>query len=304
MIGTLRRWLGGVETPSTELAPVVPVQVEPAPAPAPAPPPPDPRGGQHYYFLGPDLALVRLTSGLLLYVDPQDEHVSANMIAHGYWEAWVTAVVLSLLAPGARVVEVGANIGFYTINMAARIGPQGRITAFEANPRLVGLAQRSALLNGFSERIELIGKAALDQPGSIEFVTSRRNSGGGFVTIWEDVPYDDGQVLSVEAVRLDDVIEGPVDMIRIDAEGSEAFILRGAERILRENPGVVLCLEWSVIQMNSRTPVAAFVDWLAELGFRFWRMEFDATLSPLAAADMAGLPHCDIVASRTDPVRY
>lgn len=48
---------------------------------------PRPHSRSDYYFLAPDLALTRLENGLMLYVDPQDETMSAHMIAYGYWGA-------------------------------------------------------------------------------------------------------------------------------------------------------------------------------------------------------------------------
>lgn len=256
-----------------------------------------------YFYLGADLALVRLNCGQMLYVDPLDEHISANIIVHGFWEASVHRVVMSLLNPGARVVEVGANLGYYTVTMASAVGPGGHITALEANPRLSGLIRRSLTLNGFAPRATVVPRAALDQPGEIDFVVSRRNSGGGYVTLWEDNPYEDGQTIKVEAVRIDDLGLGRVDLLRIDAEGSEPFILRGAEAVLRANPDIVICMEWSVIQMESRTSVKDLLAWLNALGFRFWRIENDASLTSIASADLEGAPHCDIVASRRPPRR-
>lgn len=253
-----------------------------------------------YFYLGPDQALVKLDNGLFLYVDPQDDHMSARIIADGHWESWVHACVLGLLKSGDRVIEVGANLGYYAVAMAQKVGPGGFLTSFEANPRIAALTQKSLAFNGFAARSRVIPQAALNEPGEISFVVSRRNSGGGFVTYWEGQPYEDGVVLKVPAVRLDDTVSGPIDMIRIDAEGSEPFILRGAEAILKANRGIVLCLEWSVEQMGSRTSVSEFVDWLSDMGFGFWRMGFDSSLQPVAPADMAGLDLCDVVMSRRD----
>ena len=262
----------------------------------PAPP-------QRYFYLGPELALTRLNSGILLYVDPLDEHVSANVIAHGQWEKGLHEAVLSLLAPGARVVEVGANIGYYTISMALQVGAEGHVTAFEANPRMVGLIERSARLNGVHDRVSLIGKAAMDAPGEISFVTSRRNSGGGYVSIWSHLPYDDGVAITVEAVRLDDMDCGRVDLIRIDAEGTEPFILRGAAGIMATHPEIVVAMEWSVVQMASRTSVPEFVEWLTGMGFRFWRIGYDGAFTPVSAEGMLTLEDCNVVASRQPPQR-
>lgn len=258
---------------------------------------------QRYFYLGPELALTRMNSGILLYVDPLDEHVSANVIAHGQWEKGLHEAVLSLLAPGARVVEVGANIGYYTISMALQVGAEGHVRAFEANPRMVGLIERSARINGVHDRVSLIGKAAMDAPGEISFVTSRRNSGGGYVSIWSHLPYDDGVAITVEAVRLDDMDCGCVDMIRIDAEGTEPFILRGAAGILVAQPEIVIVMEWSVVQMASRTSVPEFVDWLVGMGFGFWRISYDGAFTAVSAEGLLSLEDCNIVASRQPPRR-
>lgn len=266
-------------------------------------PPPvrhDQRGeANRYFYLGPELAMVRLRSGHMLYVDPLDEHVSANIIAHGYWEDHVYGALMALVRPGFRIVEVGANVGYYTISMADAVGPEGRVTAFEGNPRLANLIRRSVQLNGFLGRVQTLAKAALDRAGQTRFVVSRSNSGGGYVSVWDGPnAYEDGQELMVETVRIDDQDLGRVDLIRIDAEGSEPFILRGAEAVLSANPDIILCLEWSVIQMGSRTSMPDFVGWLEGLGFKFWRIENDSSLRPVAVQDMITLPQADVIAAR------
>lgn len=261
--------------------------------------------GQHYFYLGPDLGLTRLNTGPMLFVDPLDEHVCAGIIVHGLWEAWGTAVVNALLRPGGRVVEVGANVGYYTVTMAARVGPQGHVTSLEANPRLVALIAKSVRVNGFGDRVRLVGRAAMDRPGTVDFVSFRTNSGGGHVPSVVGAQYDEGQGeperFQVEAVRLDDLDCGPVDLIRIDAEGSEAFILRGAEALLKANPDVAICMEWSRLQIDSRTSAVDFVDWLIGLGFRFWKIGPPNGLTPVTREELLALEHCDVVASRRTP---
>lgn len=260
-----------------------------------------PQSRSDYYFLAPDLALTRLENGLLLYVDPQDETMSAHMIAYGFWEAWIYSVVMSLIAPGDSVIEVGANVGYYTTAMASAVGPKGSVVALEANARLIELVRRSVTLNGMPDRVQLVGKAAMDQPGTVSFMTSRSRSGFGYVSIWNDVPFEDSKLSEVEAVRLDDLGVKRVDLIRLDAEGSEPFILRGAEALLKANPDVVIVMEWSVVQMSSRTSVEEFVTWLAQMGFRFWRIQFDGGLEAVDLNEVATLPGCDLVVSRRQP---
>lgn len=257
---------------------------------------------QDYFYLGPDLALKQLRDGRFIYVDPMDEHISAMLIAFGAWEPDIHSVVSRLVRPGMRVAEVGANLGYYTLSMADRVGPSGHVTALEANPRLAAMIRRSAQFNGFLDRIDVVQKAAMDAPGEVRFTVSRTNSGGGYVNPWGDTFYDDGEQLAVEAVRLDDLDLGRIDLIRTDAEGSEAAILRGAEGLLRANPDIRLCIEWNTVQMGSRASVPELIDWLTGLGFRSWVIEAGGRLVERAPASLADTPPpCDVVLSRNDP---
>lgn len=255
-----------------------------------------------YYSLGPDRAMVRLLDGMVIFVDPQDEQISAQLILYGQWEASVHKAVLSMLEPGNIVIEVGANVGYHTLGMAAAVGSTGSVTTLEANPRLTDLLERSIRINGFTDRVTVLNKAAMDQPGTISFVTSRTQSGGGYVSIWDHTIHQDGQTIDVESVRLDDLGHDRVDMIRVDAEGCEPFVMRGAERLISTNPDIILCMEWMVYQMQSRGSVQDFVDWLIDQGLSFWRIELDRSLKSIAASELADLGPSEIVASRRHPL--
>lgn len=262
--------------------------------------PPATAAPREYWYLGPEAALTRLLDGHFIYVDPMDETVGAHLIAHGRWERWVGDVLFDLIAPGDHVVEVGANVGYYTLAMAARVGPNGSVTAIEANPRLARLVTRSVEFNGYAPIVTVIQKAASDGPGVAVFETSRRNAGGGHVHAYDD-PFDGAsETITVETVALDDLGLSQVDVLRIDAEGSEPAILRGAQAILAR-PSVIVCMEWDVIQIAYNDDPGALAAWLADQGFGFWRITHQATLEPVTAADMAALPHCDVILSRQPP---
>jgi len=109
----------------------------------------------------------------------------------------------------------------------------------------------------------------------------------------------DAEVIEVESVRLDDLKLPKIDLIRIDAEGSEVLILEGASKLL-DNPEMIVCLEWDVVQMRSRSKPQDLIKSLSDKGYRFWCIETNATVSPLKPEDMMQLKSCDIVASRKD----
>ncbi len=229
-----------------------------------------------------------------------DEAVAAHLIARGYWENWIHKVVCALVQPGDSIIEVGANFGYYTVAMAREAGPEGSILAFEANPGLAELVRRTVHFNGYSPTVKVIAKAASDKAGTLSFATSRRNAGGGTISTKPQALGPDSMLVTVETITLDSIAPDGVRFIRMDAEGSEPLILRGAERLL-QRPDIVVCMEWDVVQMSARADLDALIGWLSGLGFRYWSIQYDSTLLSIPAADMANLPACDVVMAREVP---
>ena len=261
------------------------------------------RAGPAYAYLTPDSAMVTLHDGHLLYVDPRDQSVSAHLIARGAWEFWVENAVRALLRPGDRVIEVGANVGYFTVMMARMIGEGGRMVSFEANPHLAELVRRSLLLNGYAPRAEIRAEAAADHPGELEFFTSATMNGGGHLGIPHEAEVFGRTPVIVPAVTLDGVLDGaPVNLLRMDAEGAEPLVLKGAQAMIARSPDLRICMEWDVTQIASRGDPAATTSALAGEGFRFWRIEKRGGLAEVQAGALPTLPHSDLVLSRQVPV--
>jgi FkbM family methyltransferase len=286
--------------PEPELEPDLEPEPEPEPEPAPVTVLAAPVETQRYFPISADMGIARLTDGHFVYVDPLDEAVGAHLIARGYWESWIHKAVCDLVQPGDHIIEVGANFGVYTLAMARLIGEEGSLLSFEANPDLAALVERSIKFNGYAGRARLVAKAAADAPGELSFGVSRRNAGGGTLSTDPSGLGTDSRLITVPAARLDDEADQDVRLIRMDAEGSEPLILRGARRLLKR-PDIVVIMEWDIIQMASRTDVPDYVAWLSGMGFRFWKIQFDSTLLEVPAAGMATLSSCDVVMSREPP---
>ncbi|WP_438851607.1 FkbM family methyltransferase [Brevundimonas nasdae] len=254
----------------------------------------------HYYYLGEGLALTKLRNGHFIYVDPLEESVCSHLIAHGDWEPWIYDVVMRLVRPGDHVVEVGGHVGFYTLGLANIVGPSGSVLTFEANPRLAALAMRTLRFNGYSPWARVVQKAVSDKAGKLQFMLSRQFGGGGHLYTGKKALGPDGELLEVEAVRLDDLKLKTIRLLRIDAEGSEALILGGAAKILAQ-PEIVVCMEWDLVQMRSRSNPADFVKSLTERGFHFWKITVKSELEPVTPEDMLTLKQCDVIVSRTYP---
>jgi FkbM family methyltransferase len=263
-----------------------------------------PGGGQQakarlYAYLDPQTALTTLHDGQLIFVDPADEQLSPSIIAYGIWETWIENVVRRLVGPGDRVIEVGANVGYYTLIIGSLIGPTGRLDAFEANPRIARLLRRSITCSGRSGFVKVHEQIVADRPGTMKLYTSERYGGAGnLVENGWNIGDESGWV-ECEAVKLDDLYEGQtIDFIRIDTEGAEVLILNGAIGLLQRSPNVKLCVEWSLGMMSARGDVPRLVAALNEMQFRYWRVDLSG-LTPLSPEQLLAQPHCEVLIARS-----
>lgn len=133
----------------------------------------------------------------------------------------------------ARVLFVGAHVGTLAVPVARHVA---HVVAIEANPDTYRFLAANLALNSI-DNVELHGVAAGESDGEIEFLLSRRNSGGAKRRPLKADPrytYDRPDVRRVPMRRLDDLIEGEFATIVMDIEGSEIFALRGMTRLLAQ----------------------------------------------------------------------
>lgn len=159
----------------------------------------------------------------------------------------------SRLLPGALCVDAGANIGNHTLFFAGICGAS--VVAVEPNAENASLLLRNAELSGCSDLVEMHEVAAGQElgAGSVE-ITDPSNTGK--VRVRQEA---DGEVA---IVRLDDLLEGrPVSLLKIDVEGMELEVLKGASRILREDRPALY------VEAGSTQEFAAVQGFLADRGY-------------------------------------
>jgi len=246
-----------------------------------------------------DRVLALTHAGQRIFLDPQDIGIAPHIALTGLWEPGVERLLRRLLRPGQSVVEIGANMGYHTLAMAAAIGPAGRLHAFEAHPRTASLLAATIAINGLGGFVTLHAAAALDRAGEVTFA-EHPSLCGSFHLATEGTTPDFTARLTVPGVVLDEVLaELPaIHLLRIDAEGSEPLALRGAAALLARSPELILVAEWSPTQMAARADVAAFADWLLGQGLAAGRILPDGGLAPLHRDALLALDHADLVLMR------
>lgn len=235
----------------------------------------DTRLREPHAYLGDHTLLIRNVFGHAMYVDSRDLSLTPHLVLHGYWEPDVTRFFLRTVTRGMRVVEVGANVGYYTLLACSLVGPEGRVIAFEANPAAANLAQRSLSVNGFQSRATVIATAVADAPGSVTLHRLEQRHGDSSLFDFSDdqlaFPGDRITKLEVPATSLDVFFEKgePIDLIRMDVEGAEPLVFDGMRHVLERNPRIKILLEFfpESIQRSGRDP-ATFLESIKAMGFR------------------------------------
>lgn len=144
-------------------------------------------------------------------------------------------IMRSSMSAGDTFLDIGANHGSYSLMASQVVGPAGRVVAFEPQPRLASLIQRSFEANGL-RHCKVYEVACSDRDGMSDFYIPSAGSGSG--GLYERFSANaDHRRISVKTARFDDAIEwerlpGRV-FVKLDVEGSELSFLLGAEKMLR-----------------------------------------------------------------------
>lgn len=142
------------------------------------------------------------------------------------------------LQPGMVYVDVGANIGSHAINAARMVGERGRVFAFEADPETHRILEKNIDLNGLGNII-LRQTCVSDDSGSVTFYKHKDSAKSSIV--------DRGEKTSIvlPADRLDNLIpsDTKIDILKIDVEGAELNVLRGAQKIFEQRPPSIVIIE-------------------------------------------------------------
>lgn len=169
-----------------------------------------------------------------------------------------------LVKPGMTAIDIGANVGLYSLLLSQLIGSEGTLFAFEPEPALYASLTKNRAKNQ-ADNIRTFNCALGEAPGRVSFYRSILNSGdnrlGNFG--WQ------GQQLEVEMVRLDDVLpQHRIDFIKIDVQGFEGFVLRGMDRVFAESPNLTIHMEfWPHGLRNAGTEPRELLEQLARRHF-------------------------------------
>lgn len=215
---------------------------------------------------GPDdIVTHRLDNGITLFLDREDGAVSRPILA-GDYEAHLIPVFKRFCRPGMTVIDVGANIGLYTLLASTLVGPAGRVVAIEPSSENCRLILLSLDANQ-AENVELL-PLALDRGRGWSNLSGHFGSNGGLVS-GDAASLTSGWSEIVPTFALDDLVEGPVDFLKIDVEGAEGRVVAGAQRILETSrPVIATELSLEMLPRVSGISGEEYLEGFEALGYR------------------------------------
>lgn len=202
-----------------------------------------------------------------MYLDSKD---SLNLSSGQIFEPEEVELVKKQINQGDIVVDIGANIGYYTLLFAQLVGETGRVIAFEPDPDNFALLHKNITLNQY-HNVTLVQKAASIENSQTQLFLCDENK--GMHRLYDSVCCQDS--IEVETVCLDDYLPtlvDKVDFVKIDIEGAEYNALQGMQNILRQHQPKLLTEFSPAALFEYGIKPKTYVDFLTSLGFDLYQV--------------------------------
>jgi FkbM family methyltransferase len=216
--------------------------------------------------LAPDRFELYRIEGGLIYLNLH-EHPMMAQVAMGTYETAKQAMIRRHLRPGMTFIDVGANMGCFTLLGAQLVGPSGRVIAIEPAPDNFKYLQRSIESNGYSH-VRALPIALSDHAGTAKLQILPLSTAHTFTQLkpqYSNLPKVEVPIETLDSVVAEQKLER-VDMVKIDVQEWETEVLRGATQTLGNHPNLVMLLDMPK-RIEKRRAIAQI---LAPFGFTYF----------------------------------
>ncbi len=197
-----------------------------------------PRAFYRFYFPVPSKYAAACQNAPLSYANgmsmtglmPSDV-IGGSIAMMGFYERKLSRRIAELARNGGRMIDVGANIGYFSLIWLAG-NSRNTVVAIEASPRNVKTLRANMAHNHIDGRVEIHGKAAGEAPGTLAFDPGPEEQTG-----WGGLQsHASSGSISVETVRVDSLVtdDQPIEVMKVDIEGADTWAILGAEALLRK----------------------------------------------------------------------
>jgi FkbM family methyltransferase len=223
---------------------------------------------------------VIMKEGFALFLDAEDQVISKAICMTGVWEPKETELVKKIIKRGMYLVDVGANIGYYTTLFSRLTGDKGKVISFEPSPLSFSILDKNARMNCL-KNVVIVQKALSNLTGIEKLYLSKTNPGDNRLSssIVEETDKD-RDIIEVEVVRLDDFYkEDRIDLLKIDVQGAEMKVIEGGLKTIENNPDMQIIIEfWPKGLLAQGVEPIQLLSKLEHLGFNLYDLNTDGVL--------------------------
>jgi len=193
--------------------------------------------------------------GSKMYVNLKSASTSLRATLENYasrriHEESTTRLMEKTIKRGDTFLDLGANVGYFTLLAAKLVGKEGRVYSFEPEPQNFRYLKKNVEVNNYSQA-KVFQKAVSDKSGKIKLYVCPYDSGHHTINRFDGVQaYARGRrvekkAVEIEAVSLDDFLRGEkADVIKMDVEGAEPLALKGMDKMLKSNQNIKMFVEF------------------------------------------------------------
>lgn len=202
---------------------------------------------------------------------PLISYLLSQFAYYGSLEMGLTNAFKKFVKPGMTVVDVGSNIGIFTLIAAGIVGKSGKVYSFEPTPRTFDLLKMNIKINGYTEQVSVQKIAIADKQGNMN-LSIRDTCGHNTLFPAEE----DTQLVEVETFSLDYILadEPHIHVIKIDTEGAEPLVWQGMQKIRERNPNLIIFMEFAPTHLlRANVNPKHFFDQILNAGFNVAKLD-------------------------------
>lgn len=218
--------------------------------------------------------MIRSAVGYVLCADT-DFALIASLTEAGELEPGTRILIEKYLRVQDTYIDVGANIGMHVIAAARAVGHDGKVLAYEPHPITANFLRQSTWLNGLTSVVSVV-EAAVGDAASIGRLYIGKTSGHHSLYSLSNNEGAEEKFVEVQVVTLDALSEniGNATLLKIDAEGAELEVIRGAKNLLSNNTNLCLIVEYGLDHLVKRgSNTAAWLSEFTSKGFEWMAIE-------------------------------
>jgi len=216
-----------------------------------------------------------IIEGHKIYLDSMD---SLRLSINKNYEPSKVAIVKREIKKGDVVVDIGANIGYYTLIFARLVGNNGHVYAFEPEPENFSILKKNIEVNGY-KNVTLVNKAVSNKNCKIKFYLCDDNK--AMHTTNKSSYAKFSHTINVDCIKLDDYFKDhKISFMKIDVEGLEYNVVKGMDHILKRNKSIKIMSEFAPILIkDTGIKPQEFLDLLIENDFLLFDLDEKSKLT-------------------------